>query len=136
MEVREKREHYSRRIGLILDLMIAGAAAVVRPSQSRGALPKAMFRTNNGYDAGLVYYEKIILGERGTEDGLIYPPPPVIFCSVIHQESAEILSRLFKIRERWASDNGVPIAEAKVMFARKWDFSGESMLDLIRAVDP
>jgi len=133
LEVRPQIEAGSLSIGFILDVMIQGSHAVTRPQGWYGGGRELAFYANHGLEAGLVFYEQLILGKGEGAKALMKPLPPVVFLTVMHSDSASIQERLDEIRQRWANVRGVELEDARVRFMRKWDSDASGLAVTLQA---
>lgn len=131
LENRQSLEAGETPIGLILDVMIQGAHGLIRPKTWFGGASEAVFYSNHGFEAGLIFYEKFIIGDGPVP--LFNPLPPVIFLTVMHGDSAVLERRLDRIREQWAKANGTSLDGARVQFVRKWDIDGQKLLKILKS---
>lgn len=113
---------HTTSFGFILDVMIGGSPAIYRPPSLSPDRQESIILTDRGFDAGLVFYDEVIL-VGATEGGLFHPPPPVVFLTVRHTDSRVIQSRLERIKKVWAKSHGVTYRDARVRWVRKSEAS-------------
>ncbi len=113
VEIKKKDPNRLGRFGLILDVMMMGTPLVASPREWHEGDKELLFRTEgNGTDAGLVFYERVILQMRGpdSEDVTVNwtwsPPPLVLFLTVtekpLYRQRYDVIER--KLRDA----HGVP----------------------------
>ncbi len=122
LELREtdNTENAFSEIGLLLDVMLPSAAVFV-PKEWTGQKEGRTCLTNKGgYDAGLVFYEEVILAAGGFAPSHKVLPPPVVFLTVRQTDSAPIEQRVAGIQSVWAELHSVPARSAMVGTFRKW----------------
>jgi hypothetical protein len=134
-KIRRDVEAGQIRIGLILDVMITGAPRILRPAGWVESMKEEdVLATNDGYEAGLVFYEKMVLGEDGAR-AVIHPPPPVLFLTVMHKDSSDIQGILTRIMQKWAKCAGTETRNAKVSFLTKWEVDPSSLLNELHRLE-
>lgn len=123
-------------LGLLLDVMLINHPSIAVPGVWHGGDKIAYFPTQrNGYDAGVVFYEKVILAHPTMDNPPILPPPPVIFLTVVQQDFQGLEGRLEGIRTQWAKQRGVDSSIAKVAWIQKWNAQGTKLVDVIAGWD-
>ena len=100
---------------LILDVMLGGHLFVDCP-QEWGEQAPERYRTNNGYDAGLVFYERLVL-DHPLEPWKGQPPPVVFLTAREFQQAQE--QDLERLRTKWAEAWKVKVDSAKVRWITK-----------------
>ena len=117
-----KNQNQLSEYGLILDVMLKKNLYITIPTEWSGESELKMYKTNDGYDAGLVFYEKAILYKTKEPGTWWSPPPPVIFLSVMTL-STSIPERLNLIKQEWSANQTTPCnpSDAKVRWIRKWE---------------
>jgi hypothetical protein len=131
INARQNRSDLSK-IGLILDVLLAAQRYIVCPSEWTGDKSPLYFQTQDGYDAGVLFYEKFVLGLNLSKTPFWSPPPPVLFLTVLHTDFKETEQRLERIRLEWAKLNNVSQELSKVKWLRKWDANFNSFQDIFR----
>jgi len=108
--------------GLILDIMLQGQKLITIPKEwSNEDDNKYKVAHGMGHDAGLLFYEEMVLG---LSDGKLYweNPPPVLFMTVIDNRTTSFDNRLYNIKEKWGGYHKLDdISKAKVSWERKWE---------------
>lgn len=119
-------------LGLLLDVMLINHPSIAVPGVWHGGEKISYFTTQrNGYDAGVVFYEKVILRHPSMESPPLLPPPPVIFLTVVQQNFQGLEGRLEGIRAKWASEHGIDPSRAQVAWFQKWNAQGVKLVDMI-----
>ncbi|KJU84972.1 hypothetical protein MBAV_002833 [Candidatus Magnetobacterium bavaricum] len=120
--------------GLILDVLLMGNRYITCPPEWSGGQKTNFFPTDkSGYDGGIAFYERIILG-MGIKDSPIWnPPPPVLFLTVLKQGDENIEQRVETIKEKWAiaACDGF-IDRAKVAWLGKWDANEKKLREIFK----
>jgi hypothetical protein len=133
IQIRGKDPSELLNIGLILDIMIKGAYFVSVPNEWSHGSSINHYKTNMGYDAGIIFYEKVILnldGIKSTDKAPYWnPPPPVIFLTVLAKE--KISDEINIIKNKWAHYNNVVQSESKVEYLDKWSVDEILIRELI-----
>lgn len=103
---------------LILDVMLGGHTYIDCPKEWSGT-ESTRFRTREGYDAGLVFYEGLVL--KHPLKSWRECPPPVVFLTA-RQADQEERQHLDRICEAYAKSCGIDEEQTKV----RWISKGES----------
>jgi len=123
--------------GVILDVLLMGQQYITCPKDWCDGNEDEFFHTKNGYDAGLLLYEKVILpfhpNQRCWKDG----PPPVVFLTVLHTHYKDIDKRILALKEVWADRHKIDPKDAKVYWIRKWEVreNPEILVNMLRACE-
>lgn len=130
---RSEIEQGKLKIGFILDVMVQGAHAVFRPREwFKDGSEETLF-TKHGFEAGLIFFEHMIL-DNGGKRSFLNPPPPVVFLTVMHDDSSDLQGHLSQIKVAWATVSGrCKPEDARVKFVRKWEVSGSDLVDILKA---
>jgi hypothetical protein len=117
--------------GLLIDIMIQGAQFISAPNSWTGGESK-INRTENGYDAGIVFIEQIVLNKDGGWNPFWNNPlPPIIFITTLTEDD-EQLQRIIAIKQAWAKQMGCSIEDSKIAWWRKWELNTEKYVTLIK----
>jgi hypothetical protein len=122
------------KVGMILDVLLMGQRFITCPKEWCGGDETKFMQTQDGYDAGLIFYEKIVMNYGGDTDKPKWPgkPPPVVFLTVLLDTTPEIESRLGELQRKWAEIHQVEEKQARVHWINKWDPNpGERIVTLI-----
>lgn len=123
-----------QEVGLILDVLLSAQRYIICPSKWSGRKDESYSTQHGGYDAGLLLYEKLVLGLNISKTPIWNPPPPVIFLTVIPAEYQEApQKRLSNIKEEWSRANGVEVHAAQVTWLRKWDADEAKLREIFTA---
>lgn len=121
-------------VGLILDVLLMGQRFITCPRQWCGEEETRHWQTANGYDAGLLFCEKLVMnmgGKSGKPHWM--KPPPIIFLTIINTMAADLEQRYYAIRERWAQAHDVETTAAKVKWIGKWQSDpGQELVEALR----
>lgn len=128
--IREKQKGL-QDYGLIIDVMIKGAQFISAPNSWTGDDSK-INRTENGYDAGIVFIEQIVLNKDGGWHPFWNNPlPPIIFITTLTEDD-EVLQRILDIKQAWAKQMGGNTEDAKIVWWRKWDLDVDQYIKLMK----
>jgi len=117
--------------GLLIDVMIQGAHFISSPQAWNGGAD-AIYRTETGYDAGIVFVEEIVLNKNGNWKPIWKNPlPPIIFITTL-TESDEQAQRILNIKQAWAENMKVTESESKIAWWRKWDLNTDKYIKLMK----
>jgi hypothetical protein len=117
--------------GLLIDVMLQGAQFISSPNAWNGG-ENIIFRTESGYDAGLVFVEQIILNKKGGWDPIWSKPlPPIVFITTLI-EDGEHVQRLLDIKQAWAKHMNETLENVKVIWWRKWELNPTKYINLIK----
>jgi hypothetical protein len=103
----------------VLDVNLKGHEYIFCPKSWFGDHER-YFKTNKGYDAGLVFYEKMVACDTLNCAPVIYPMPPVVFLSVMSSE-AGFQERVEFLKVLYAQSHKQSIEFSKVKWMTKWD---------------
>jgi hypothetical protein len=110
--------------GLILDINLTGFNYITCPKEWSTEEKTIFWQTNKGYDAGLIYYEKVILGKP--ENPYWNPLPPVIFLTVVDTGYIVAENRLQELKHFWQKINNKNYSN--VIWIKKWDALNNDIL--------
>lgn len=137
--IKKKKENPEslKDMGLILDVMLARSIYISCPEKWHRGKDIAYFPTNRGYDAGLVFYENVIMniGKTDYEGPYWNPPPPVVFLTVLHTDMEKTEQRLNRLRLHWSKENHVKLEKAKIEWLRKNDAVGGELGKLLKRME-
>ena len=122
--IEKKIEKNLLEYGLILDVLIKGNDFLFSPSQWNKSSNDKYIKTEEGRDAGIKFYEELIMNKSNGWKPFWTPPPPVIFLTVMPFDD-KILKRLQEIKMAWGSFYNVNPDKARVKWIRKWDVEYE-----------
>lgn len=121
--------------GLILDCLLYKHNYIIcYPGLLNGIKKPLPFKTQkDGHDAGILYYEKVILGLDIPEvDPVWIPYPPVLFLSVIDIDFQENEQRIGGIKRVWMENHNTTIDKAKVEWLSKWDMTLDVIIEIFK----
>jgi hypothetical protein len=121
-----------KNIGLILDVMLTAQRYITCPVKWYGGEQPLYLPTQDGYDAGLIFYEKLILGIDISKKPLWNPPPPVLFLTVLHTDFKDTEQRLEVIRTEWARAYSIKPEQARVKWLRKWEANLDTLKEIFK----
>lgn len=131
---KRKKDNILKNMGLILDVLLPGQEYITSPAEWLSGTEPIFYPTKNGYDAGLVFYEKVIMNINQQEEvkPLWSPPPPVLFLTVLHTEHENIEQRINKLKFEWGKINKVEPDKVLVRWVRKWDATNGRLVKLLK----
>jgi hypothetical protein len=140
IEIKNSKRENLNDYALILDIMLKGNPILYSPKSWNGEEDRNI-STDNGSDAGLKFYEKIILNIQSpkllageTEINPFWsPPPPIIFLSVLHPDKVQ--PKLNEIKSFWAFCHKTTVENTKVAFLNKFDLNYKSMANILKTWD-
>jgi hypothetical protein len=104
--------------GLIFDCLLLNQTYLTIPKDMIGNNDVLNFKTMGyGHDAGIVYYEKMILG-YGIENTVPFwsPLPPIVFLTIIDDDFEEFDERIERIKQNWKEMNDKNVAHVYHIF--------------------
>ncbi len=126
--IKKKSPNDLKDMRLILDVLLPAQPILTCPSDWCGGKEPLFIQTEQGYDAGFVFFEKIIMYENAW-----VPPPPVIFLTVMPVTDPVIEQRLNNLRLKWSNAHGVSPEAAHIEWLRKWDADEKSLERLLKS---
>jgi len=133
VEVKNERGDQLESVGFLLDVMVTGQQFIMNPPSWHGGSRTFYYHTDSGHDAGLVFFEKLLLRHPEMSRPPISPPPPVIFLSVMHRDQPRLEERWERLKRNWAREHNCRADEAKIEWVRKWDPDPETIIAKVRA---
>lgn len=118
--IKKKKDiSFFKNIGFIIDVLMIGTPYIICPQEWCGGDKTDYYSTNGGYDAGLLFYEKLIIERRSSE--ILELPPPAIFLTILHTSFSDVENRLNILKDNWAKEYKITLDNAKIAWVRKWD---------------